>query len=129
MNNITYNIVENSSESEWKELSLTHKRSIDEINIGLDTKIDTEIDINSERCAREIDYDLNYNFKYLTNILEFYGIKKHKLNKKVIIERIIEFEMNIDNLNTVEIRKRLFDNFIELKNDKYFSKYIMGGLN
>ena len=129
MNNITYSITENddtnsnyssNDNNKWEEISLANKKSkID------DAKIE-DIDI-SERCAREIDYDLNYTVKYLTNILEFYGFKKGKLNKKEIIERILEFEFDtIDNLPIVEERKRLFDNFIELKNDKIFSKFILG---
>ena len=126
MNNITYSIMENDPDSdendqEWNEIPLTNKRSIDDVS-----RLETFTD--SERCAREIDYDLNYTLKYLTYILEFYGIKKPKLNKKETIERILEFEFDIvENLSIVEERKRLFDNFIELKNDKHFSKFIVGG--
>ena len=29
--------------------------------------------------ARKMDYDINYNIKYLLHILEFYGFKKNKL--------------------------------------------------
>ena len=139
MNNITYSLTENDNKdnnssnssnsssndnNNWEEISLTNKKS----------KIDNPSSINimdvGERCAREVDYDLNYNLKYLTNILEFYGIKKCKLNKKEIIERILEFEFDtIDNLSVVEERKRMFDNFIELKNDKFFSKFILGSFN
>ena len=134
MNNITYSITENSSnsiqpgssgdENNWEEISLTNKKSKIEKNSTINIVDD------GERCAREVDYDLNYTVKYLTNILEFYGIKKSKLNKKEIIERILEFEFDtIENLPIVEERKRMFDNFIELKNDKYFGKFILGGFN
>ena len=129
MNNITYSIIENDDDSNSYsndnnnsgEIPLTNKKS----------KIDhTSSIIMGERCAREVDYDLNYNVKYLANILEFYGIKKCKLNKKEIIEKILEFEFDtIDNTPIVEERKRLVDNFIELKNDKFFSKFILGSFN
>ena len=68
MNNITYNITEcvksdnrnksNKNDTVWQEFSL-----IDEFN-------------ESEKCARTINYDLNYTVKFLTIILETYGIKK-----------------------------------------------------
>jgi hypothetical protein len=129
MNNITYSIIENEDGSNcssngnnnWEEISLTNKKSKIDITSSI-IMMDA-----GERCARELDYDLNYNVKYLTHILEFYGMKKGKLNKKEIIERLLEFEFDtINNLPIVEERKRLFDNFIELKNDKFFSKFILG---
>jgi len=136
MNNITYTISENSNSensnsensnsenNDWVEIPLSSKRSRNE------TADIILVDIDSENCARKIDYDLNYTLKYLTNILEFYGIKKkYKLNKKETIEKILEFEMDMNNLSIVEDRKRLFDNFVELKNDKHFSKFILGSLN
>lgn len=130
MNNITYTInetlksdTENDSDN-WEEISLSGKKSKHE---ACDIR-EAVIDVN-ERSARELDYDLNYNFKYLTNILEFYDIKKSKLNKSEIIEKIVDFEMDINNKFVVENRKRLFNNLIELKNDKYFSKFILSNFN
>ena len=71
---------------------------------------------------------MNYTNKYLGQILEYYGIRKGKMNKKEIIIKIIEFEMNPENSYIVDTRKRLFENFLELKNDAFFSKYIIGTL-
>ena len=90
---------------------------------------DTEISIKcNELIARQIDYEMNYNVKYLGQILEYYGFKKGKSNKKDIILKIVEFEMNSDNKHIIDTRKRLFENFMELKNDPFFSKYIVGNL-
>ncbi len=50
------------------------------------------------------------------------------MNKKEIIIKIVEFEMNPENTYIVDTRKRLFENFLELKNDAFFSKYIVGTL-
>ena len=124
MNNITYSIVEcsessNEDNSLWEDIKLTNNCNIDRNN---------NVNISDEWSAREIDYELNYTVKYLSSILDFYDIKKHKLNKKDIITRILEFEMDKDNFSIVEERKRLFENFIELKNNKYFSKFILGSL-
>jgi len=82
----------------------------------------------NESMAKTIDYDLNYSIKYLGSILEFYEIKKHRLNKKEVIKKIVEYENDKNNNEIVERRHRLFANFAELKNDKFFSRHIMGGL-
>ena len=42
-----------------------------------------------------------------------------------MIEKIVEYENNPENNFTVFERKRLFDNYIELKNNKFFSKFII----
>ena len=135
MNNIIYTIIDKTS----NEDSITHEN--DELKSSEWQIIDEEIQIKkckysnedleqkiNECLARTIDYELNYNNKYLTAILDFYEIKRQKLNKKELIQKIIEFETNINNQEIVNRRHRLFANFIELKNDKFFGKYIMGGL-
>ena len=125
MNNITYTIEEPLPNSDTansvKDISLN--------SFGREPYLDNyndEIDATcSELIARQIDYDMNYTVKYLGQILEYYGFKKGKLNKKDIILKIVEFEMKSNNKCIVDTRKRLFENFIELKNDPFFSKYIV----
>ena len=119
MNNITYIITDsitsdNSSSNSWNDVPLTP--IIDNVEITI-----TE----NEFLARQMDYELNYNIKYLTQILEFYGFKKGKMNKNAIILKIVNFEMKDSNKSIIENRKKLFDNFIELKNDPFFSKFIL----
>jgi len=132
MNNITYTIVEsssgdNSSNNSWSDISLNVST---DSNVLADVKRTLQNDEKNIACnefmARQIDYELNYNNKYLVQILEFYGLKKNKLNKKDIILKIVEFEIDKENSNIVENRKRLFDNFIELKNNTFFSRFIIG---
>ena len=125
MNNITYSIIE-SSESSNEDNSLWENIELTNISNTHGNNNLNVFDVDDEWRAREIDYELNYTIKYLSSILDFYNIKKHKLNKKDIITKILEFEMDIENFSIVEERKRLFENFIELKNDKYFSKFILG---
>lgn len=93
--------------------------------------------LNNPKCnydidniiAIQIDYDLNYNYSYLCNILEFYKIKKPKnINKEKIIKLIVDFETDYKNKEIVEERKRLFVQFIELKNHQFFNKFIIGSL-
>ena len=120
MNNITYNIIE----SDIRGKKCCNDNILEYVQINKKSKINDNV---NERYAREIDYELNYTLKYLTAISEFYGIKRGKLNKKQIIEKILDFEfdMCIENISVVKERKRLFENFIELKNDNFFSKLIL----
>lgn len=131
MNNITYTIIESSSEdnssnNSWNDISLNMST---DSNVFSDVKRilqnNEENIAYNEFMAQRIDYELNYNNKYLTQILEFYGFKKGKKTKKEIINQIIEFEMIPENRNIVDTRKRLFENFIELKNNPFFSKFII----
>tara|TARA_B100001093_G_scaffold503105_1_gene557013 strand:- start:3289 stop:3675 length:387 start_codon:yes stop_codon:yes gene_type:complete len=128
MNNICYNIIENSNYYNNNDNN-DNNNSNNSFSNNILSLNSNEYEI-SEKCARKLDYDLNYNTKYLIAILEFYGFKSiKKLNKKELIEKIIEFEFCINNYFLLEERKRLFDNFIELKNNKFFSKYILSGFN
>lgn len=133
MDNITYKIFEpaqkdDSSNSKWYDIPLIHKNlSIKAINTDDVSIIDPECESFNDKCARALDYDLNYTIKYLAAILEFYGSKKGKLKKRDIIIKIIEFESDPDNILLFENRKRLFENFIELKNNPFFKKLILKG--
>lgn len=110
--NITYDIIE-------KETDISG-------NIYLDNNFEYN---NDSIIALQVNYDLNYNYSYLCNILEFYKIKKtnnkKNMNKDTIIKKIVEFETNPINKSTVEERIKLFSNFIELKNHKFFNKFII----
>jgi len=112
--NITYTISENNDtireENEnWKQLEMNNTESL----------------MENETFAVELDYKLNYPIKYLQAILEYYGLKKSKLNKDLMARLIAEFESNLKNEKLVNKRKRLFENIEELKNDEYFRKYII----
>ena len=125
MNNITYNITENNiTENNIANENDNLNKNNDNIKTNIETNIETNININ-EKIARELDYELNYNFKNLTLLLEIYGMKKQKLNKSQIIEKIVDFEIDINNIYIVEKNKRLYNNLLELKNNSSFSKYIL----
>lgn len=124
--NITYDIDESGSVTDddkqnWPELELEDRdNTTNTCNI-----IDTGNIIDNEFYARELDYKLNYTVKHLISIIDYYGIKKVKLNKDMMINKILEFEINKDNIQIVERRKLLFNYMAELKNDNYFRKYII----
>lgn len=76
------------------------------------------------------NYDLNYNIKQLLVICDYYGISKNsikinKMKKQDIIEQIMLFEKDSDNIEIVQKRKQMWYYMNELKNDKFMKKYIL----
>ena len=119
---ISYNIIE--KEANEDNLDLTE----DNLDLNKDN-----LDLNEDIVlALKTNYDLNYTLSYLNNILEFYNLKKtnrkKNMNKQEIIEKIVQYEIDNNNKKIVEKRIKLFSNFIELKNNRFFSKFIIGSL-
>ena len=80
-------------------------------------------------CASLIHYDINCNVKQLLLICQYYGIakelKSNKCNKSDILNTLIIYENNIENLERVNKRKKLWHYINELKNDKFMKKYVL----
>ena len=76
--------------------------------------------------AIQMDYSLNYTIKMLNHIADYYKISKRKLKKDELIEKIIEFEGDYDNILVVEERKKLWIYMRELKDDPYMSQFVCG---
>jgi hypothetical protein len=74
-------------------------------------------------------YDLNYNIKQLLIICEYYNLLKdiraNKSKKQDIIEQIIFFENNPENIEIVNKRKELWYYMDELKNDKIMKRFVI----
>ena len=75
--------------------------------------------------AKQIDYLENYNVKMLHHIANYYKIPKKKLKKEQLIQLIIEFENDTNNDIMVYNRKKMWHYMNELKNDTYFSKFVI----
>ena len=108
---------------------------------------DSEDDIDIEKLQNELnnvdissiqdddvylimkDYELNFNVKQLLLICEYYGISKdirvNKLKKQYIIEQIILFEKNMENIEITIKRKEMWYYMSELKNDKMMKKFVI----
>jgi hypothetical protein len=74
------------------------------------------------------NYELNFNVKQLMLICEYYNIKDirtNKLKKQDIIEQIILFESNPENIEVVTKRKELWYYIDELKNDKMMKRFVI----
>ena len=80
---------------------------------------------NDNLIAQHVDYYENYNIKMLRHIATYYNILKRKLKKNVLIDEIIKFENDPNNSVIVYNRKRYWYYMNELKNDSYFSKFII----
>jgi hypothetical protein len=94
------------------------------------TQIMHSIDSNENSIFAQMkNYDLNYNIKQLGLVCEYYGLAKcirlNKMKKQEIIEQIILFENNTDNIEIVIKRKELWYYLNELKNDKMMKKYVL----
>ena len=118
--NITYDIIETQKND---------NHNINNISNSVDNG-DKLLYNQDEILALITNYNLNYSVSYLNNILDFYNIKKKKKNmkKQDIIDTIVNFETNLNNKDIVSNRIRLFENFIELKNNEFFNKFIIGSL-
>ena len=75
----------------------------------------------------EVDYNEKYNVKYLTHIANFYSIPKCKKNikKNELIQMIVLYETNENNIQNVLKRIRYFEVLELLKKDKYLTSFIM----
>jgi len=75
-------------------------------------------------------YEFNFNVKQLMLICEYYNMKDirvNKLKKQDIIEQIILFETNPENIEIVTKRKELWYYIDELKNDKMMKRFVIWG--
>jgi len=90
---------------------------------------DFSSDNESKILSKCMAYELEYNVKQLTRICEYYGISKeikmNKLKKTDIIDFLIDFEENIENIEIVFKRQQLWYFMSELKNDKFMKKYVI----
>ena len=84
--------------------------------------MDDTIDIDIEQLM--LFYN-EYNVKSLTQLLQYYGIYKPKMIKNEMIQLLVLFETQKENVSVVTKRIRLWRNIEELKSDHFFGKYIM----
>ena len=75
--------------------------------------------------AQEINYDTNFTKKELEKILDYYEISKRRKKKAQMIEEIILYEKNNENIYTVLQRKKLWGYIKELKENTYLRQFII----
>jgi hypothetical protein len=124
MQNLTYNITEikdNESKEPIDIDALIAQYKTDD-NISKSNAYDDDSD---DISCMEINYSINYTVKDLGHILDYYKINKRKLIKVEMVQFIIMFEEDPENQATVYRRKQLWAYVKQLKEDEFFSKYII----
>ena len=122
--NVSYDIEENSSPTESIDIAELIAEIDEKHDIVKDNKRVTGMP-SDIYFALEIEYNTNYTVKSLGQILDYYEISKRKLRKDEMVQMLIMFEEDPENIEIVEKRKRMWSYVNELKEDKYFSKYII----
>tara|TARA_Y100000741_G_scaffold133637_1_gene100638 strand:+ start:134 stop:499 length:366 start_codon:yes stop_codon:yes gene_type:complete len=119
MNKINFFLKEKENHTEpptYEELV----KEVDMIDIAKQNQCDTP-----DIIAQEINYSENYTKKALEKIADYYDIPKGKKKKEILIEEIVQFENNIENIELVFKRKKLWSYLNEIKSDKYLSKFLI----
>ena len=133
MSNIIMNLSYNITEVE-KERTIDIDKLVENVNkehlecTGNQADIfddDDENELRTERMAIRLDYETNYTVKMLRHILDYYKLDRKKLLKTEMINKIIDFEQNYENIEIVEKRRYMWSIIDEIKDDEYLSKYII----
>jgi hypothetical protein len=90
--------------------------------------VNEKYEINNENMdnyiALEIDYNINYTVDQLKHIMKYYELSVRKKNKSQLIEELVIYEIDPDNLPIVSHRKYLWNCLDAIKEDKYLSKFV-----
>jgi len=118
MDNISYSIVEvcNSNNNEIIDM--------DELSKKIQNETENDMNTTNEMVAFEFFYNENYTVRDLNKVAGYYNISTRKLKKEQLINKIVEYEMNYENIDIVSRRKLLQFYYEELKNDNYFSLFV-----
>jgi|TARA_B110001450_G_scaffold256086_1_gene285402 hypothetical protein len=90
-----------------------------------DCAIFTEDDYENSLITLELEYNINYTKKELERIADYYSISKRKKKKSDLIEHIVIFETNEENLPLVLQRQKMWEYIKVIKADKYLSKFLI----
>uniref|UniRef100_A0A6C0KXB9 Uncharacterized protein n=1 Tax=viral metagenome TaxID=1070528 RepID=A0A6C0KXB9_9ZZZZ len=121
------------SENDDGETEPTYNINVDIVNFLQEfekiskKKTSNNVMDHSELYAEISNYDINFSIKQLTMICEYYGIRNLIKGKKKtdVIENIMIYENNPDNIIMVLKRKQLWYYMDEIKSDKFLKKYII----
>ena len=116
--NISYSLIE----PERKSSSCV---TYDELLREVDLLEMTSIPNMDDYMANEINYSTNYTRKELNRIADYYEISKRKKRKDDIIQDIVIFEQDPENIELVFRRKKLWAYMSEIKSDKYLRKFLI----
>lgn len=119
-NGFTYEINEISNNSVPTDLSQLKNEVFDTVN-----EPNKSVDWSTDYLKLQLHYTDNFTVKDLHKICDFYEIDKRKKRKDEIVGDIVLYELDDSNIDIVNNRKRLWFYINELKNDKFFKKYVI----
>ena len=122
--NLTYEIKELKENSTDVDLS----EIIDEMERNTTPEQDSTSSgdmVMDNYVALELYYQENFTLKDLHKICDYYEISRRKLRKDEIVQEIVLYECDPNNSEMVQKRKLLWFYVSELKNDKYFKKFVI----
>ena len=124
-----YNIIEVEKPSEIDIEKFLHEMARQGDTISDREKlvgwVEEDDGLSSSMLALELGYSINYTVKSLSMIMDYYKLSRRKLCKQRMIQLIVLYELDSDNLDIVNKRKLLWGYIKELKEDEYFSKFIL----
>ena len=74
--------------------------------------------------ALELDYTMNYTVEQLKHISKYYNFSIRKKKKCDLVEEIVIYELDPENEEIVYRRRYLWDCIMDIKDDKYLSKFL-----
>ena len=116
-----------NSELELKEkTNVTYENLVEDVNNENDKLVDEypyemydDESIANQFITQQFYYNDTFTLKELYHIANYYDISKRKKKKAELIDDIIAFELDDENSELVEQRKRLWFYVNEIKNDNY----------
>ena len=122
-----------NSELELKEkTNVTYENLVEDVNNENDKLVDEypyemydDESIANQFITQQFYYNDTFTLKELYHIANYYDISKKKKEKAELIDDIIAFELDDENSELVEQRKRLWFYVNEIKNDNYLSKFLI----
>ena len=91
----------------------------------VNNQTDKSVDWSTDYLKLQLHYTDNFTVKDLHKICDFYELDKRKKRKDEIVGDIVLYELDSNNTVVVHNRKRLWFYIEELKNDKFFKKYVI----
>ena len=126
------NIIFSMKEKERDELKEVNEEALYEEILGsVDTitecieEEESYLNEMGDYMAQQINYSTNYTKKELEKIADYYEIPKRRKKKDMLIEEILMYEFEPENVCEVYQRKKLWGYIKELKEDKYLRQFII----
>ena len=71
-----------------------------------------------------IDYNINYTVEQLKHIMKYYDLSTRKKNKGELVQELVIYELDPENIGIVSHRKYLWSCIDAINEDPYLSKFL-----